>query len=260
VVDARWPELEALNPGGRANKAWEEAGMTAESLILWGEAARREEQFDEAMRWYERAIALEPGLGDPWYYVGRLAEDQRQWLQAVEAYERTLSADFLRTVGRSSSLYRMGLIYQRHLDPPMLEDALVAYESALDASDFSFVTEEADCHFRFGEILYWYKPAPDLSIEQFKRAIELNDRHVWAHTLLGLAVYKYYHNATEAEIEFKISVELNPLHKSGYYNLGELYRQEGAVDKAVVMYQRALEIDPGYEAAQNRLELVKGGQ
>jgi tetratricopeptide (TPR) repeat protein len=226
VVDARWPELEALNAAGRAKEAWEEAGMTAESFILWGEAARREEQFDEALQWYERAMQLEPALGDPSYYVGRLRENQEQWFEALDAYGRALNAENLRTVGRSSPLYRMGLIYQRHLEPPRLEEAMIAYETALQVDQFT-------------------------SQEQ---GVE------WVHARLGQVYYSLDGDFESAEREILLALEMAPNQRWLYVLAGDLYVRVGQKLNAQDMYEQALRISPGFEAAQGRLEAVRGGR
>ena len=223
VVDARWPELEALNPAGRAKEAWENAGMTAESFVLWGEAARQQGQFKEALRWYERAMELEPALGDPWYYVGRLRADQGQWLAALDAYERALSAEYLRIVGRSSLLHSMGSIYQLRLDPPRLEDALAAYEEALEVDQF---------------------------INQGQSA-------AWVHARLGQVYYSLHQDFAFAEREVLLALDMAPDQRWLYVLAGDLYKQAGQRTKAQDMYERALRISPGFEAAQSRLDAIQ---
>ena len=260
VVDARLPELEALHPGARMVDEWLRAGLTAEDFISTGEEARKAEQYEEAMAWYERAMRLEPGLGDPWYYVGLLYENQQQWLGALDAYERAIASGRFRQVCRSSPHYRAGIIYQRHLNPRQPENALAAYEAALAADNFSSTAEAADCHYKRGEVLRWQKARPDEYIVEFRRAIALNPRHSWAHILLGLAIYGRDKDATAAEAELLKALELAPQSKWVYYHLGEVYRQEGRTGKAATMYEQALEIDPDFETAQKRLATLKEGE
>lgn len=221
VIDAQWPVLEALEPGGRMHQAWEKAGMTAESFILWGEAARREGRFEEAMHWYEQAMAWEPGLGDPWYYVGLLRENQGQWLGAVDAYERAANETDLRAVGRSSPLYRVGTVYQRSVEPSQPEKAQESYEKALATDDFASVSEEA-----------------------------------WTHARLGQVYYTLGKRAVRAEDEILEALDLQPNDKWIHVVLGDLYRAEGRLTEAIEAYERSLTLARGFEAAQKRLELL----
>jgi tetratricopeptide (TPR) repeat protein len=258
MVEARLPALEAQDFSGRLVEAWRRAGLTAEAFIARGEEARQAERYDEALAWYERAARLEPGLGDPWYYVGLLREDQQQWMQALEAYERALAIGRFQQVGRSSPHYRTGVIYQWRLEPGQTDTALAAYEAAIEAGDFSADWEAADCHYKRGEVLRRQKADVDEYMAEFRQAVELNPRHTWAHILLGLAIYERDKDAVMAEAELQQALELAPQNKWAYYHLGEIYRQEGRTDKAAAMYEQALEIDPDLEAAQKRLSALRG--
>jgi len=257
VVDARLPALEALHAGTRLLDEWKRGGLTSADFIARGEEARESKQYAEALAWYERAIRLEPAWGDPWYFVGLLYEDQQQWLQALEAYERAIDSDALCQVTRSSPHYRAGLIYHRRLDPRQPEHALPAYEAALAADDFSSPAEAADCHYGRGQILRGQKADPGEYVAEFRRAIALNPRHTWAHILLGLAVYERDKDASTAENELLTALDLAPKNKWTYYHLGEIYRQEGRTSEATVMYEGALALDPDFEAAQKRLVALR---
>lgn len=221
LIDAEWPRLEALHPAGRMFDAWEKAGMTAESFILWGEAARREGQYGEALRWYQRAMAWEPGLVDPWYYVGRLRENQGQWLEALDAYQRAAGEANLRTVGRSSPFYRMGTVYHLRLEPRQPEKAREMYVRALAIGDFASVSEAA-----------------------------------WTHARLGQVYYALGQEALRAENEILDALDLQPNDKWIYVVLGDLYRAEGRLPEAVEAYEHALRLLPTFEAAQKRLEAL----
>jgi tetratricopeptide (TPR) repeat protein len=168
-------------------------------------------------------MQLEPALGDPWYYIGRLGENQEQWFEALAAYERALDAEELRAVGRSNPLYRMGLIYQLHLEPPRLEDARVAYESALQIDQFNSQEQGAE----------------------------------WVHARLGQVYYSLHEDLESAEREMLLALELAPDQRWLYVLAGDLYLQTGQKPKAQDMYERALRISPGFEAAQGRLESVR---
>jgi len=154
----------------------------------------------------------------------------------------------------SSPYYRMGVIYQWRLEPRQLDAALAAYESAIETDDFSANWEAADCHYKRGEILLWKGADPDEYIREFQQAIELNPRHDWAHIRLGFAYYARDRDAVRAETEIRQAIALSPRNKWAYYHLGEVYRQEGRTNEARAMYEKALEIDPEFEAAQKRLE------
>jgi tetratricopeptide (TPR) repeat protein len=225
VVDARLPGLEALNPSVRMVQALHRAGLTAGTAIHRAETARLDKRYDEAMVWFQRAMRLEPDLADPWYYVGLLHEDQEQWHQALAAYEEALALGGFRNVGRSSPNFRMGLIYQRRLDPPLPQAALTAYQASLRVDDFSTQKEAA-----------------------------------WAHARLGQSYYLVEKAAAKAEAEILLALEMAPRDKWLYFVMGDLYRAERQAAEAAAMYQQALEIDPDFEAVQRRLGLLGEGE
>ncbi|UCC65161.1 MAG: tetratricopeptide repeat protein [Anaerolineae bacterium] len=260
VVDAWLQVAEAQDVGQRLVDEWSRAGLTTEDFIHRGEEARKAKQYDEAMAWYERAMRLEPGLGDPWYYVGLLYENQQQWLPALDAYERAVAMKRFVQVHRSSPHYRAGILYQGRLDPRQPEKALAAYEAALDAGDFSSRVEVTDCHYKRGWILYSQKADPSEYMAEFRRTIELDPEHVWAHILLGVSIYNQDRDTTAAEAELLRALELAPQDKWAHYSLGEVYRREGRTDEAAAMYQQALMIDPDFEPAQKKLQALNGGR
>jgi len=260
VVDVRLPAMEAQNFGVYLVNEWSRAGLIVGDFIARGSEARKAKQYEEAMAWYERAMRLEPGLGDPWYYAGLLYENQQQWLQALDAYERATASGCLRQVHRSSPRYRAGIIYQGRLDPRQPESALAAYEAALKPNDFSTVAEAADCHFRRGQVLRSQKADPSEYIAEFQQVVELDPRHTGAHILLGLAIYEQDKDASAAEAELFRALELAPQDRWVYYHLGEIYRQEGRTGEATAMYKQALEIAPDFEEAQKRLATLGDGK
>ena len=249
--------LAAQGENEEAGTEWLTGGFTAQDFIARGEQARKAKQYEEALAWFERAAEIEPELGDPWYYTGLIYERMEQWEKALEAYARAVEAHAFVAVGRSNLYYRMGLIYQWHLEPRQTDAALTVYETAIEMADFQPLTEVADCHYGRGTILWWRGSDPDKCIVECRRAIELNPKHVSAHILLGVIYYASYKDMAMAESEIHKAIELSPQNKWPYYQLGEIYRQAGRADEAVAMYKQALEIDPEFNVARERLETLR---
>jgi tetratricopeptide (TPR) repeat protein len=186
------------------------------------------------------------------------------WPQALDAYEKAISADRFRHVGRSNPHYREGVIYQWRLEPRQPDDALAAYEAALAIDQFSSPIDAAQTHYQYGYGLRERQTdvadtAGDYMAE-FRRAVELNPKHVWAHIMLGIALHERDGGAAAAEDEFLTALGLEPDNTAALYHLGELYRQEGQTDRAVEMYERVLKIDPDFEAAKQALATLRGGE
>ena len=58
----------------------------------------------------------------------------------------------------------------------------------------------------------------------------------------------------------KRALELGVQQQWAYYQLGEIYRQEGDTIRARAMYQQALEIDPMCAVARRQLESLSGAE
>lgn len=232
---------------------WQQLGLSAPDFIRTGQMARKAQLYEDALTWYRWAELLLPGRGDPWYYIGQVYEDQERWTEALDAYQRGLDLGGFRYVRRSSLSYRSGLIYQLQLEPQQLDAALAAYEAALESNAFSDRLEKADCHYRRGEVLWRERADLNGAIAEFRQAIELHSGHASAHILLGLAYYVRDQDMEKARAQIRQAIELAPHDKWAYFHLGEVYRQEGYTAQALAMYERALEIDAGFQVAQRRL-------
>jgi len=252
--------LEAQGEEEEAVIAWRTVGDMAQEFIQWGEQARSAGQYQEALEHYERAWVVSPDLADPWYYTGLAYEEMAQWEQALAAYDRALQGSASVDVGQSSIYYRKGVIYQWRLEPRQVEKALAAYEAAIESDDFNSNREAADCHYRRGEILRWMGTDSAEYIAEYRQATDLDPGHAPAHIYLGVAYYALDGDVAAAEAEIRQALALGTHGQWAYYQLGEIYRQEGKTIEAIAMYERALEIDPSLEVAQKRLQSLDDGE
>lgn len=239
---------------------WQSGSGMAKEFIQRGEQARRSGQYQESLEWYKRATSVNLELGDIWYGMGLTYEEMNQGEKALEMYTQAADSTVFTGIGRSSPYYRQGMIYQLQKKPPQLEAALVVYEVAIEIDDFSNDLEAANCHYQRGEILRWAGRNPDEYIAEYQRAIVLNPDFASAYIYLGVAYYIRYGDAVKAEVEIQKAIMLDPEHKWAYYHLGEIYRQEDRVDEAIIMYKRALGIDPDFEVALKQLQLLIDGK
>jgi tetratricopeptide (TPR) repeat protein len=235
---------------------WREAGVKPQDFVQAGELARRAERYNEALAWYGWGESLSPGHGDLWYYKGRVYEYQQKWPQALAAYERAIKLDQFRQAPQSSPYYRVGMIYQWRLETPRIEDAMSAYEMAIEAGDFASDWEAADSHYRRSEILRGQNKDASLYISDLRRAIEYYPRHSGAHASLGLALYDTSGDLEAAQVELQRALELAPNNERVYYWLGEVYRREELWDQARAMYQKSLQINPDLWIARARLKAL----
>lgn len=79
----------------------------------------------------------------------------------------------------------------------------------------------------------------------FRRALELNPRHVDGHFYLGQLLARL-RRFDEARPHFDQALELDPLSPMAHFQAGAMGYFEGALDRAVRHFDDSLELDPGF--------------
>ena len=94
--------------------------------------------------------------------------------------------------------------------------------------------------------------------EHLRHALQWTDEPIW-HANLGAVLFgrqKY-----EAALsEFQEAVSSMPNDAAIRYNLGRAWLAVGNTDEAIIEFQHALRIDPGYEKARRELAKAQGLQ
>nr|NIO17979.1 tetratricopeptide repeat protein [bacterium] len=73
-----------------------------------------------------------------------------------------------------------------------------------------------------------------------------------AYSNLAAVIYRQGEVKKAIELYEKI-IELRPAVALGYYNLGNLYAQEGDYSQAIRYWQKTLRVDPNFKEAEQRL-------
>ena len=260
----------ALLAQGRDDEAvdaWRRSGVPARDFVLYGERARKTGQYQEALEWYWRAVTVEPGSGDPWYYTGLAYEGLGQLDEALAAYGRALETGSFNWVGQSSPYCRMGALYQERSGPQWTEEALAAYQAAAGKNEWGNAGlgtehdyEVSNCYYEYGALMREVEGprAANQYVPQFERALEVFPSHYRARVLLGAAYYERDGDVAAAEREISLAIQQSPESKRAYYELGSIYRREGMGARAVDAYSRILEVDPDDEKARQILTDLQG--
>jgi len=87
---------------------------------------------------------------------------------------------------------------------------------------------------------------------QIKKALELDPRHVKAHTNMGLVLSKQDKGAAAIE-SYRQALELDPDFAPAHNNLGLELAARGEIDPAINHYNKAIELDANFAEAYNNL-------
>ncbi|MCR4322198.1 MAG: tetratricopeptide repeat protein, partial [Candidatus Brocadiaceae bacterium] len=99
---------------------------------------------------------------------------------------------------------------------------------------------KADYHNKEGLYLY-NKRKYDEAIVEFKKALELNQKHYDAHFNLGV-VYYAKNMPDESIAELIRAIEVNPNEPKAYYNIAFAYVAKEKVEEAISEYKKAIEL------------------
>ena len=92
------------------------------------------------------------------------------------------------------------------------------------------------------------------AIQCLKEAVRVSPEKVSYHKLLAAALAKNPHWLKEAEEHLLTVLEFDQFDVEAYLSLGEIYQKTGMETRAQKMYQKALELDPVNETAQERIK------
>jgi Tfp pilus assembly protein PilF len=198
------------------------------------------------------------------------ATPEMQRLQARDAYERALTAMRQRQAPVALSAFREAValdptvpIYHNNFGLFFLQQLGrpdLAVQEFLAAVELD--PQYADAHFNVGiaraEMSQWAE-----ALEAYKKALALPTLTVphLVHHNIGLALYhlKRYH---EAEASLRVALSLEPKMEGAYYNLGLVYVAEGRREDARLAFKAARDLAPQStfgQAARQKLKDLDGG-
>jgi Flp pilus assembly protein TadD len=183
-----------------------------------GNALRNLGNSDEAIRHYNIALKLDPTYTSAHYALGLALANKGDYDAAIEQYKICLKPD----AGRPRDITRSGP------DTPKL---LASIGSALAQK---------------GQLA--------LAIEYYNQALKLNPYYVPANALLAFALEKSG-RTDEAIAQYRIVLKLLPDNAEINTNFGILLQNKGENDEAIQHYQKALQTDPNYQPARDRLKV-----
>ena len=208
--------------------------------------------YEEALLLYERAISLEPGLGDLWYKTGLIYEKFEQWDKAANAYEQGLSKPLVE-IGKSDIYYQLGKLYLKKFQPSDISTALYAFDEAIASNSYVDVTRMVDTHYLRGEIML-QMGLNDKALLEYEWVVDHDPTYVMAYVRMGSLVWEIEEDASTAEALFEQAIALDDQHQAAYMGMAKVYRQTGRISQAIELYRRVLILNPENIHARSQLD------
>jgi len=98
----------------------------------------------------------------------------------------------------------------------------------------------------------------DAAFEKYQRSIQIRYNNVLAHHNTGL-IYLIRGNLDSAEIKFKEGLKVDSLAPDGYFQLANVYQQEGRIPEAIERLEKLQTIVPDYRGSREILNNLKTG-
>ncbi|MHA2035750.1 MAG: tetratricopeptide repeat protein, partial [Promethearchaeota archaeon] len=180
-------------------------------LIEQGNQLAQKEAFEEAFRFYERALKVNEMMGEP---------DVKNKDLVKSSYKREL-------INKA----------KLEIENQNYDSAIIDCNKAIEL-DSKFV----DAYYHIG-LAYNYKKKYDAAIENFQKGLNYDKNHIESWNLVGLAYMAK--NESENALNFlNKTLEIDPNYSTGWFNIGNIYKQTNEFDKAIESYTKATELNP----------------
>ncbi len=230
-----------------------------DGLELWSESYEREGKADTALQneISESIVnvlkALLLGTGNPNRYPwGYGLSMPSFWGQTASNQAPATPADKLKFYADNVGAPNNVSPYMRLADSFFLLgiEGFMPWKDAMQQADaavkkaLAYDNTSAEAHTLLGVIrssYYWDWPGAE---QEFKRALELNPRHVFAHQAYAQMCLAATGRLDEAILEIKRALELDPQVSFTHAILGSLLYANGQYDQSIEACRQALELDP----------------
>ena len=231
------------------------------------------EQNEEAIKDYSKAIALHPDYLEAYFNRAQVYYKQKRWAEAINDYKELIrldsnnvdwyltQANMYQTLKNSAAAlidynkilqldpknsatyYNRGVLYQ---DMQQNDNAIADYTNAI-----KYKSDYVEAYINRGNI-YSSLQQYENAINDFNKAISYNPKFDLAYNNRGIALMsdgKY----KEAIADFSVAISLNPNYAKAIYNRGLAAFRSGDKNSACKDWQLSLE--KGYQIAATALQV-----
>ena len=204
-------------------------GNFIDAYFKLGELHHQQGDIDTAVRYFKRALELNPALADRFIVQGQRAFDEESYQDAIEP----LNIHLLLFPEDVSATYLLGQSYEATDDA---DSAITFYERTLVLDP-----QRPDVLFKMVHI-YRGREAHQQAVDTLKRLIEIAPETTEAHYLLALS-YLSLKQPNDALPAFLETIRLSPDDVAAHYHAAILFEENGEIDNAILHYEKTITLD-----------------
>jgi tetratricopeptide (TPR) repeat protein len=179
---------------------------------------------DEAIKYFERAIMLNPEDGENYYYAGISYLRKENTDKAIEYLTKSIEKGYQKKADDPSEPYfRLGQAYYKK---NVYSDALKWFEKAVEIKPDKLEAREL-----LG-LIYHKRENVDKAIENFKVVVKANPENFNVQYLLGLNYFKKK-EYDKMIIAYKKAITINQDFADAHFNLGMAYYYRNMYKEAI---------------------------
>lgn len=223
---------------------------------LLGYLEQAEGRLESAVNFYERALAIVPGVPPTLIRMASAYTELGKVGRAEWLYREAIRANPTSAAGHAG-LGELLLAQDRPAEAAQSLETALTLTSAANRLYYplALAYRKLGDEDKARELLAWRGDVgvrPEDPVIDSLEELKTGER---VHLLRGQAAFRVRRFAEAAE-SFKRAVEINPVSIAGWIDLGSALGQAGDVEGAIAAYERAVELGPGSETALFNLGLL----
>jgi tetratricopeptide (TPR) repeat protein len=202
---------------------------------------------EEAIREFNRALALNPNHDEALFYRGAAYYRSGNLDQAIEDWNRVKTLNPLVAVDNYlANAYReRGILREQS----SIDNAIGDYTQAIKLNQKLHIA-----YFNRGNA-YFAKHDPNSAIPDYSMVINIDPSYFRAYNGRGLC-YLDKGEVDRAIADFTQAIRLSPEYDKAYNNRGLCYLDKGEADRAIMDFTQAIRLNPKYDKAYNNRGLA----
>jgi len=212
-------------------------------LFQLGNEFFHDQQYNEAIIHYEKALRQNPQNMQTLFNIGLTLASYLGYLDEAKIYFKKMIEI---NPNQNKAHFNLGKIFEKQGN---IDKAIAHYEQAATlGNDFPYIYPKIAtlCHKK----KYYQK-----SITYFKKSVELYPEKIDLRLYLG-NVYNELGMVNDATLAYLKAYEIDNNSVTAIYNAGYSLKVRGDIDKAIILYKKALELKPDYEDAKYAIALA----